>query len=335
MAVFSTNQNRHFYVAKSYNDSGADGGKSIDDASVNAGAIEVKSIGEGNNKELIFLYKNPDKEIIKSDRIKLKNLDYIKAFNAADMVIPLKKVEVTLDPNINSGAPITGQDYILGINFRQWVGSDEKYTYYKDAAVHVTSAIDNAKKFFDAMKAQLDLAFARELGATKTSNPYLDFTVSGSGANAKLVITEKPQDWTLGIESQESVLFDVIPTTIYNGGDDVIWGVVTPVASTKTVGTDAIGNGHKIADLEWFCMGERGDQYRYKGWPNYIPTKYMVDPALQYNVLEIHHAFTDTGVNSYRSEKDITIVASEKNVLNAIISAINTAAGSTIVQALS
>ena len=28
----------------------------------------------------------------------------------------------------------------------------------------------------------------------------------------------------------------------------------------------------------------------------------------QYDVVELHYAFTDTGVNSYRSEKDITLV---------------------------
>jgi hypothetical protein len=43
--------------------------------------------------------------------------------------------------------------------------------------------------------------------------------------------------------------------------------------------------------------------------------------------LEIHHAFTDTGVNSYRSEKDITIVSDNKAVINSLIGAINSAAG--------
>jgi hypothetical protein len=77
-------------------------------------------------------------------------------------------------------------------------------------------------------------------------------------------------------------------------------------------------------------MGERGDQYRNMGWPNVIPTQYLVDASKEYNVLELHHAFTDQGVNSYRSEKDITIVAEDATVLNALINAINTAAGTNI-----
>jgi hypothetical protein len=78
-------------------------------------------------------------------------------------------------------------------------------------------------------------------------------------------------------------------------------------------------------------MGERGDQYRGKGWPNVIPTKYLVDPTQQYHVLELHFAFTDSGVNSYRTEKEITVVAPAtadgKTALNNFIGAINTATG--------
>ena len=85
-----------------------------------------------------------------------------------------------------------------------------------------------------------------------------------------------------------------------------------------------------LGEDEYFCMGERGDQYRMMGWPNVITTKYLVDPAKEYNMLELHFAFTDTGVNSYRSEKDITIVAEDDAVLNSLIGAINSAAGLSI-----
>jgi hypothetical protein len=113
-------------------------------------------------------------------------------------------------------------------------------------------------------------------------------------------------------------------------GEDVVWGEATnttPDKASATVGVDAIGNGKKIADLEWFCRGEREDQYRMMGYPNYIPTNYLVDPSLDYNVLELHYGFTDEGVSYYRSEKDITIVAEDASVLNSLIGAINSAAG--------
>lgn len=334
-AVFSVNQVHQLYVLK---DSYA---TSVTEAS-NVGTIGgVKCIDNGVEKEVYFLYKGAD-TVLKSDIIQVKNINYIKAVPASSMVTPLKEVEITLDPTVNSGAPVAGQDYVLRINFRQFYGMSDEDQYIKDAVVHATTGMTDTQ-FFAAMKNALDLAFSREVGATKTSNPYLTFTFTNAveadaqnnveAAPAKLTIMEKEQPWSLGIEAKQSVYFDVIPTTIFTRGDDVIWGKVNDVtASNTTVGTDAVGNGTKIADLEYFCMGERGDQYRMAGWPNYIPTTYLVDPTAQYHVLEIHYGFTDTGVNSYRSEKDITIVAptAKKSALNSFIDALESATGLTI-----
>jgi hypothetical protein len=254
------------------------------------------------------------------------------------MLIPLKKYEVTLNGNL-----ISGQDYLLRINLTHWVGMSEYDQYFKDAVVHATSSM-SASDFYKKMVESLNLSFSREIGATKTSNPYLDFAVDNTTTATKIIITEKPQEWKRGLEAQEPVLFDPQPTTIYDGSEDVVWGTVTNVTPAKAnlvAGTNAIGNGAKIADLEWFCMGERGDQYRMVGYPNYIPTEYLVDPTKEYNVIELHHAFRDEGVNSYRSEKDITIVVpmgatgEEYDTINSIIGAINTAVGSTIIATLS
>ena len=305
MAVFSTNQNRHFYVGKLGSTS------SHVTTLANPGDIKVAHVGEGNAKQIYFEYVNKKGEIIKSDYITVKNLDYVKAFKASDMATPLTKKKVTLASDVNSGNPVTGQDYVLRIVFRQWLGAGEEHTYIKDASVHATAAMTSDKKeFYKEMVKQLNLAFSREIGATKTSNPYLAFSAGTAGSEDGIYITEKPQEYETGLEAQERVIFDVQPTTIFVGGDDVIWGSVTDQTATKAtavVGTTAIGNGPKIAEMEWFYLGERGDQYRYVGWPNVVITEGLADSSKQYNVLEFHHAFTDTGVNSYRSEKDITI----------------------------
>ena len=313
MAVFSTNQNRQLYVAKAYN-------ATVDDTSA-VGTIGDVKVVDG---ALHFKYKGAD-NTLKSDYIQLANLDYAKAFAAADMITPLKSMKVALDANINGGNVVAGQDYILRICLNHWIGMSEYDTYYKDAAVHGTSGM-TAAQFYQKMVDALNAIFSREINATKTSNPYLAFSADATG----VTITEKEQEWRLGIEAQEPVLFDPQPTTIFFQGEDVVWGTVTnitPAKSAATVGVDAIGNGKKIADLEWFCMGERGDQYRMMGYPNYIPTEYLVDPSKEYNALELHFAFRDQGVNSYRSEKDITIVAEDDAELNKLITAINTAAG--------
>lgn len=316
---FNTNQVHQFYAADAYS-------ATVTEESAKATIGAVKVIDNGIEKELYFLYKGAS-TLLKSDLIQVKNMNYMKLIEAADMVIPMKTVKVVLDSNVNGGAVKAGQDYILRIAFRQFFGMSDQDQYFKDVAVHATSAMESsAQTFYTALKNALDLAFSREVGATKTANPYLTFAASANG----LTITEKPQDWVRGTLAQERVYFDVYPTTVFVGGEDVIWGVVTdetPAKEDATVGTNAVGNGKQIADLEYFCMGERGDQYRMNGWPNYIPTEYLVDPEGQYNVLEIHYGFTDTGVNSYRTEKDITIVSKTKSVLENIKSAIEEALG--------
>ncbi len=326
MANFSVSQNRQMYVASAYN-------ASVNSSSAVGTLGAVKCINDGLDKEFYFMYKGA-LDVIKSDRISLKNLKSAEAISAADMIMPLKKVKVVLDSNINGGAPVGGKDYVLGINFKNFFSMGDDSVYFKDAAVHATTDM-TAAQFYTAMKNALDKAFSREGGASNSANPYVEITADDNG----LYIQEKIQDWALGIKKQRRICFDVQPSTIYTNGDDVIWGVVTditPAKSAVVAGTTGIGNGCMIADLEWFCMGERGDQYRLMGYPNYIPTQYLVDPSKEYHVLELHYAFTDTGVNSYRSEKDITIAVpkgdsgAEFDVINAIIGAINTATGLSI-----
>lgn len=343
MANFSVNQVRQFYPASAYN-------VSVTDAS-NAGTIgAIKTIEDSLGNQVMFLFKGVE-SVLHSDLIPIKNIGYAKAVPASDMVIVMKRYEVTLKADVNSGAPISGQDYLLSIDFKNFFSSGDASRYFKDAAVHATSSM-TASAFYKAMAKSLNSAFARENGATNTSNPYVKIGVYDSvtsadkwGADAladavtatKLLIEEKPQEWALGTKKARRIMFDVECSTVYTAGDDVVWGTVTDTTPAKTdavVGTNAVGNGQQIADLEWFCMGERGDQYRNVGWPHVIPTKYMVDPTQQYHSLEIHYAFTDTGVNSYRTEKEITIVAPAtadgKTALNSFITAFNTAAGTSI-----
>lgn len=324
MAVFSTNQNRQFYVANSY----AEGAVN---EKAEAGAIEVGCVGEGVSKEVFFKYKGAD-TVLRSDLIPVKNLEYVKAVAASDLATPLKKYTVTLSDEVNGGAPVSGQDYILRISFRQFFGMSDGDQYFKSGAVHAYKDM-TAAQFYAKMVDSLNANFFREVGSYKDSegwhNKYLKFEASDTG----ITITELPQDWVLGTQAQEPVYFTVDPTTIFFDGEDVIWGTVTDATPKKseivTTGdnANAIGNGKKIADLEWFCMGERGDRYRGINWPNNIPTTYLVDPTKEYNTLEIHYAFTDTGVNSYKSEKEITVVSADAAVINSIISALNSAAG--------
>lgn len=316
MANYSVNQVRQFYAASAYKAAVAK-----TDAAGTIGGIQ--KIEDVLGDQVIFFFKGAD-TVLKSDYIPVKNIGYAKAIAAADMKVKMRKISITLADN-----PINGQDYVLGINFKGFFSPGEGNQYYKHAAVHVTSAISTKALFAQKMVDALNSAFSREDGATKTSNPYLAFSANGD----KIIIEEKPQAWELGTKKARRIYFDVFPGQVYDGTQDVDWAAVNATTGqfyTEETPTTLVGNGQQIADLEWFCAGERGDQYRMVGWPHVINTKYLIDPSKEYNVLELHYAFTDTGVNSYRTEKEIHIVCEDKAELNDFITAFNTATGLSI-----
>lgn len=333
MATFSTNQVRQLYVAKALKTSHVL-------ASDAAGSIAVKNDTAKNH--LYFEYKGAD-NLMRSDLIDIKNILYAKATDADDMAHELKSVTVTLATDVNGGAPVAGQDYILRIVFRQYVGMSDEDQYFKYGMVHAYAGM-TASDFYKKLALSLAKNFSREVV------PLVKFTLTNSENEAvpvdattkessltetytALVINEVEQPWRLGIMEQTPVYFTVQPTTITVNGDERIWGTVE---DTNPAGT--IDNGKKIADLEYFCMGERGDIYRGVGFPNNIPTTYLVDPTVKYNVIDIHYAYVGSNESVQKSEKTITLVVPKvgannqvSNVLaNSIISAISTAIGLTI-----
>ena len=355
MSVFSTNQARHLYVATAFKSTNVI-------ASDAAGSIAVKADTAKNH--LYFEYKGAD-NLMRSDLIDIKNILYAKATDADDMAHKLKAVTVTLDSEVNAGAPVAGQDYILRIVFKQYVGMSDEDQYFKYGMVHAYAGMD-ADEFYKVLALSIAKNFSREVvplikievhsKATKSkggfdSNGYMvvtpttkdngksDATNPYYATNAivtdidNIRITEVEQPWRLGIMEQTPVYFTVQPTTITVNGDERIWGIAK---DTDPAGT--IGDGKKIADLEYFCMGERGDIYRGVAFPHNIPTTYLVDPTIKYNVIDIHYAYVGSNEGVQKSEKTITLVVPKvgannqaSNALaNSIISAINTATGLTI-----
>ena len=139
-----------------------------------------------------------------------------------------------------------------------------------------------------------------------------------------ILINEVAQEWFLGTKQQVPVYFTVQPDVITIDGDSRIWGVVEDTDSTVV-----IDNGKNIADLEYFCMGERGDIYRNISWPDFIPTKYLANPTLKYNTIDIHYAYVGANQEVQKSEKDLTIAIPSTIDAKAFITAIQTNTGVT------
>lgn len=323
MATFSVNQVRQLYVATAFKTPHVL-------ASDAAGSIAVKN--DTAKSHLYFEYKGAD-NLMRSDLIDTKNILYAKATDATAMAHDLKSVTIALDSNVNGGAPVVGQDYILRIAFKQYVGMSDEDQYFKYGMVHAYAGMD-ASEFYKVLAVSLAKNFSREVVPLikieiKTASATTEVTPTTkvadlTGTYTGVVITEVEQPWRLGVMAQTPVYFTVQSVPVTVNGDERYWATLTESTS------GSIGNGKTIADLEYFCMGERGDMYRQVGWPHNIPTTYLVDPAKAYCVFDIHYAYVGSNESVQKSEKTITIVCADKAELNKVIAAFNTATGLSI-----
>ena len=323
MATFSVNQVRQLYVATALKTPHVL-------ASDAAGSIAVKN--DTVKSHLYFEYKGAD-NLMRSDLIDTKNILYAKATDATAMAHDLKSVTIALDSNVNGGAPVAGQDYILRIAFKQYVGMSDEDQYFKYGMVHAYAGVD-ASEFYKVLAISLAKNFSREVVPLikieiKTASATTEVTPTTKAADLTgtytgVVITEVEQPWRLGVMAQTPVYFTVQSVPVTVNGDERYWATLTESTS------GSISNGKTIADLEYFCMGERGDMYRQVGWPNNIPTTYLVDPAKAYCVFDIHYAYVGSNESVQKSEKTITIVCADKAELNKVIAAFNTATGLSI-----
>lgn len=326
MAIYSVNQVRHLYVAKTLATS------KVTEA---ASAATIRPVADNAKSHLYFEYKGAT-DLMRSDLIPIKNVMYAKATPASKLGRKLMGAVVALDSSV-SAAPVAGQDYILNINIRQYIGMSDKNIEVKYGAVRAYKNM-TASQFYVAMAKSLALNFKRELaqlfkfyvvtssGVTEVTPTTDESTLTGTYIGVG--IREVEQEWILGVKAQEPVYFDVHPSVITVDGDERQWGKVT----TAAYGT--VGNGKEIADLEYFCLGDRGDVYRNVGFPQVMNTQYLVDSSVDHDVIDIHYCYIGDNENPQKSEKDITIVvpnADGKSTLtNSIISAINTASGLSI-----
>ena len=321
MAAFSVHQVRQLYVANAYKTNLA--------ALNDAGDITVAKTNEGD--AMYFQYMGALLDKMRSDLIKVDSITNLTATKAEDIATKLKGYTLTLDPNVNGGQPVAGQDYILRLAFREFIGMSEADQYFKYGMVHAYSGL-SASDFYKEMALSLAKNISKDTtalvdiylydGSTSTKVEASTKKSSLTGTYTAIRFVEAVQPWNLGTMPQAVIPFEVQPVNVVVDGDQRIWGQVESYNPQVS-----LPEGQLIADLEYFCMGERGDQYRNMGWPNVIPTKYLVDPSKKYDVLNIHYFYKGDGISVQKSEKDIQIVVprpgeSDYTNINALITAI-------------
>lgn len=324
MAAFSVHQVRQLYVANAY--------KNNLNALKDAGDITV--VKKDADDSIYFQYKGALLDNMRSDLIKVDNITNLTATKAEDLAIKLKGYSLVLDPKVNGGQPVAGQEYILRLAFREFVGMSEADQYFKYGMVHAYSGL-SASDFYKEMALSVAKNLSKDItalvdvylydGSVETKVEASTKKKSLTGTYTAIRFAEAVQPWHLGLMPQAVIPFEVQPVDVLVDGDHRIWGKVESY-DTKA----SLPEGQLIADLEYFCMGERGDIYRGVGFPNNIPTTYLVDPSKTYYTFDIHYAYVGSNEAVQKSEKTITIVGSDKTKMNSLITAFNSASGLSI-----
>ena len=324
MFIGSDNQFRNLYVMKAY--------KNSESALAAVGDATLKV---DTAKNAMYLVYKDTEDNLTSDIIDLKNLLYIKSTKAADMARKLNSQSVTLNED-----PISGQDYVLNVEVRNFVALGDDSTHIKFGAVHAVKGMTKSD-FYKAMALNLAKNLSREvspiLNVLLTKNDTTDgesevpVLVNGkmqilaelkaTESYTDIIIDEVEQPWRRGVAQVEPVNFNTTCGTVLVDGDDVIWGTVE-----KEEG-DSVNNGKQIADMEWFYHGTRGDIYREATYPDNFEFKPLVDETKAYSTLDIHFAYVGPGVEVAKSERTITVVCADAVELNKLITAIKTATG--------
>ena len=325
MFIGSDNQFRNLYVMKSY--------KASESALEAVGDATLKV---DTAKNAMYLVYKDTEDNLTSDIIDLKNLLYVKSTKAADMARKLNSQSVTLNED-----PISGQDYVLNVEVRNFVALGDDSTHIKFGAVHAVKGMTKSD-FYKAMAVNLAKNLSREVSpilnvslnkynSTGTTNTKVAVLVNGKIQNlaaltstetyTSIIIDEVEQPWRRGVAQVEPVNFNTTCGTVLVDGNDVIWGTVE-----KEEG-DPVNNGKQIADMEWFYHGTRGDIYREATYPDNFDFKPLVDETKAYHTLDIHFAYVGPGVEVAKSERTITVVCADAAELNKLITAIKTATG--------
>ena len=309
MNIFSVNQVNQVYVVGDLKTTAA--------GVTSEGDLFMGTTPDG--KSIYFVHKGKG-GITRSDLIDIDKIMYVKGTPASATSYKLKTATITLNSDyLDSSNLVAGQDYILRIAFNNYIGiSPEDSQYWKYGVVHATNGMGTSD-FYKKMALSIVKNMSREaveligVKLVKSDNSTADVTkasteTSLNGTYKAITLVEKEQDWVLGMKQQKRLSFEAVATSI-----DIVEGMnIVSVQWGDTVYADsdtAVPNGKLAADYEHFFHGERGDQYRKMGFPEYIPTEYMVDPTKEYDFVGIHFSYIGSNESVQKSEKDITFLA--------------------------
>lgn len=280
MAVYSVNQATQFYVVAT-----APTVKTTKDG-------KVKIVGLGANKDLA------------TDLIDKNKVISITTTPASEM-LPKAIAKVITINTTEAG------NYVMRVIINNYFAEGASGAYIKHASAYIPAGKD-------AKYIATELAESLENGLKRDIEPAFKAVANEN----QITLTPLASEWILGRKAATipELIVELVPTDPMEM--KASWGVVT---STDADGdTVATGNrnliNEKLADYEYFCLGERGDIYRGAGWPNNIETKGQIKQDEDYTVVTVHYYDDLTNEAVQKSEKT-AVFACTSTTIAAVVAA--------------
>lgn len=289
---FSINQVRHLFVANTV-------GKANTTPTTKG---ELAAFGV-NGKYLYFQQMGAG-GLVSSDKIDVAKIESASLTKSAAMNTKLKSKTVTVTE------AVAGQTYDIKLIFRNYIGLGDE-----DMTVRLGT--------YTARSKDTVATIAAGLAASLKANLKHDVTLLAdvSVNDAVITIKETESEWKLGKFPIAIVPFEVQLSAILNDGlYDVEWATIADGDATEV--EDA---SKKLADLEYFAMGARADEYRGMGYPRNIGTEYLVDTSKKYDIITLHYYYSEGGLGVEHSDVDIQIAVPAGDTT--LAAAINTITG--------
>lgn len=217
---------------------------------------------------------------------KIQNVMWGKITTADALKKAGKKVTITADK------AVVGQDYVVRVSYPEVGGLGVEGWTTKTAVAHAKTGVvaDIYADIVDSLKVAL--------GTDGVLTVKYD-------SGIVIEPTDVTKNYKRGVRPVVIPDFKIETNLIIEEGEETSWATQTEAASATAVVT----SGYKVSDMEYFAMGERGDQYRMAGYPDVIETEYLVDPTKAYHMLVVHYAYKGANDTSYNSEKDLIVVS--------------------------
>lgn len=289
-------------------------------------------------------YVNPDGDVIVSDFIVKDQVVCTEAITGTGT--PLKAAVLELE-----GAPIAGEDYIVDVLIHNYQTISDNSTLTKFGAVHAKAGM-TSHEFMWRLAKSLVMNFRRDEAINKFFTFHIgeiaDHAVDAATLEEVTFSSAKPATWDdsadyclvvmeaeqktyiRGRFPKQTVNFDVAPHTVIEDGDEVQPFVTEGESGlVEIVGQDAvlgagegivIPNGYAMADLEYLCHGEIGDQIREADGVRAIATKYAItdaDLTKTFDAVEIVFYYVGRNTSSQKAEKQITLVVEHGGAVSA------------------